>query len=349
MFTDCPGCQRQFHIYANQLSSANGQVKCGYCGRQFNALGRLRDEPLKPGESQPNEENSSIELETGPVQAPVDPNDIAATDREPLQRPVDHDSFAEVDNASEGSPDPLETIEHISGAYDLIAETGEPGSDTGPQFHLHQDDESTEEVDVDDPEFISRENQEGHDTKPDTVEEIGVELDELPEALLEEIKPRTSLLSRLFWSFIIVILVFFACIQVAWFQRDELIVRYPELIPWVDKVCVQFECEVIRFRDVTAITLINRDVREHPRYENALLVNATMSNQSHTRQVFPDIQLSLYGTDGDLIGHRTFSPVEYLDGSINRVHGMAPNIPVHFVLEVTGDTQGAVSFEFNFL
>ena len=46
MFTDCPACHRQFHVYAAQLTAARGMVKCGFCGQKFNALERLRDKPL---------------------------------------------------------------------------------------------------------------------------------------------------------------------------------------------------------------------------------------------------------------------------------------------------------------
>ena len=155
--------------------------------------------------------------------------------------------------------------------------------------------------------------------------------------------------SRWWWAAGAVLVLLAGMAQFVWFQRDEVLSRYPALMPWAERLCARLDCNVIRFRDVSAIKLINRDVREHPRYEHALLVNATMSNQSSTRQPYPDIQLSLYDTEGSLISHRIFTPHEYLDDSIDIAQGMAPNIPVHFVLEVTGPTEGAVSFEFKFL
>jgi hypothetical protein len=50
-----------------------------------------------------------------------------------------------------------------------------------------------------------------------------------------------------------------------------------------------------------------------------------------------------------MIASRQFTPEEYLDNSIIIKEGMSPKQPVHFVLEVTGPTEGAVSFEFRFL
>ncbi|NNE38838.1 MAG: hypothetical protein HKN08_11080, partial [Gammaproteobacteria bacterium] len=44
-----------------------------------------------------------------------------------------------------------------------------------------------------------------------------------------------------------------------------------------------------------------------------------------------------------------FKPNEYLDETINIEDGMPVNIPVHIILELTGSTSAAVSFEFNFI
>ena len=54
MYTVCPNCAKQFHIYAEHIAAAGGQVRCGFCSQQFNALERLSDEPL-PENSIPDE------------------------------------------------------------------------------------------------------------------------------------------------------------------------------------------------------------------------------------------------------------------------------------------------------
>ena len=105
----------------------------------------------------------------------------------------------------------------------------------------------------------------------------------------------------------------------------------------------------LRHKDISLIKLLNRDVRNHPLYEGNLLVNATMANESGTIQPFPLIQLALFNTGGEVIGYREFKPQEYLDDSINIQAGMLPESPIHFVLEVSGPTKDAVSFEFHFL
>jgi len=271
MFTDCPDCSRQFRINAAQLSAAEGLVQCGFCGRHFNALTRLRDAPL-------------------PVPAGVPSS-------------MEPEPEFNIPGAAEGAVQPF---------------MADPGKTTAPT------------------------------PRPVEIHISGPLFDATDAEVEESEPPRSSPMRRLFWSVFILVLVVAVLLQVAWFQRDAILERYPKLTPWARRICELVQCDLIRHRDLSAIKLINRDVREHPRFENALLVNATMSNQSQTRQPYPNVQLVLFDTNGDQIAYRDFRPEDYLDSSIDILDGMAPGVPVHFVLEVTGPTAGAVSFEFNF-
>lgn len=262
MFTSCPGCHRQFRVRAGQLSAARGTVRCGYCGKQFNAVERLTDKPL-------------------PAPKPAPP--------EPL-----HETGPEI-------PQPAEN--------EVVAI------------------ESREETELDEPEF------------------------DIPEILREDLAgaSRMSTKARIFWSLGILVLLVVGAAQAAWFNRDLVLEQYPELRPWADMVCEKLQCEVIREYKTSDIKLLNRDVRLHPHYSDTLLVNATMANYATRIQPFPDIQFSLFDTNGKMIASRQFTPEEYLDNSMIIKDGMPPGQPVHFVLEVTGPTEGAVSFEFRFL
>ena len=174
-------------------------------------------------------------------------------------------------------------------------------------------------------------------------------LGDIPEELREKLPVKRSLLATMCWGFGALLLLILITGQLAWFNRDELLLRYPQLDPAARKICDRLQCEILRYKDISAIKLLNRDVRNHPLYEGSLLVNATMANKSETIQPFPLIQLALFNPGGKVIGYREFKPEEYLDGSINISAGMMPDSPIHFVLEVGGSTEGAVSFEFHFL
>lgn len=301
MYTDCPGCHRQFHVYAAQLSSARGMVKCGFCGEKFNALERLRDKPL----THPQQEPPVV----AEAESPVEP-DFIIPEQEGEQIEREHNKEEEFE--------------------EVVPEDREesPAAEKpGIKADSHQD--------------------KGY--KPAApVSASHPESFRYTEALLAQPVQKSGWVSRLLWVFGILLLMAIASSQVIWFNRDKIMNRYPETVSWFDRLCQKFDCEIIRHRDPGVIELVNRDVRDHPRYKNALLVNATMINQSQTVQAYPVVQLNLFDVDGNLIAYRQFQPQEYLDDSINILQGMAPNVPVHFVLEVLDSAKGAVSFEFEF-
>ena len=180
-------------------------------------------------------------------------------------------------------------------------------------------------------------------------QQVSVEDYPFADELSDNEKPKASILLRLFWSFGVFLLLLAGTAQAAWFNRDILLSQYPQFLPQAKQVCLQFKCTLIRNRNISAIKLLNRDVRIHPRYEDALLVNATMINQSSSTQRYPVILLSLYNTNGDVIAYRQVAPTDYLDSSMDIEQGMRADKPVHFVLEVADGGVSAVSFEFDFL
>ncbi len=171
---------------------------------------------------------------------------------------------------------------------------------------------------------------------------------ELSPALDYEAEKTTASSSRFIWAGMIILLSMIALAQVAWFNRDCLLREYPALTLWAERLCERLQCDVIRFRDLSAIKLLNREVRLHPRFRDALLVRATLVNQAEYIQRYPQIELVIYATNGQVISQGRFKPAGYLGLAANPAAGMPPGMPIHFVLELAGAAQQAVSFEFQF-
>ena len=310
MFTSCPSCQKQFRVQASQLSIADGQVKCGVCGHEFSALSRLSDVPLTL-------DQMNYEF-----------------DHEPEENP---EAEAEL-----GEEPEFEIFEQARTEQDVSEEAHEKEDDSevvddeeAPPEEAKLEEVSSEEAGSGEAGLLSE--------FPDEI------LGEIPDELREKPPAKRSLLATMCWGAGAVLLLIMITAQLAWFNRDELLLRYPQLDPVARKICDRLQCEILRYKDISSIKLLNRDVRNHPLYEGSLLVNATMANKSETIQPFPLIQLALFNPDGEVIAYREFKPDEYLDDSINIPAGMMPESPIHFVLEVGGPTEGAVSFEFHFL
>lgn len=306
MYTVCPGCTRQFRLYAEHIAAANGLVRCGFCQEQFNVVGRLHDEPLT---------NENI----------LNQFDLDVEPQFDIPGQVESDNQNLSEDISD-SPDESTVDRELSAAIDEI------GVKLIIDDVVEESVEQTSESPVDENNNISI-----------------VERYDYAEELLGPDLPKRSKTWSAFWFSACFVGVVALVLQLAWFNRDQVLMKYPQFIPYLNQFCQEFQCKLVRHRNVNQIKLVNRDVRLHPRYQDALLVNATMENELSVRQAYPRVQLTLFDTSGNLLGYRNFKPEDYLDDSIDFKQGMPAGSPVHFVLEVSGPTAGAVSFEFRFL
>lgn len=137
--------------------------------------------------------------------------------------------------------------------------------------------------------------------------------------------------------------------QFIWFRSNAIVTRFPALRAPYKGVCAVLGCEIARQKDITALHILARDVREHPKYARVLLVNATVQNDAAFKQPYPILQLQLFDSTGAPAGGRRFTPSEYLDGSVDILEGMPPGVPVHIVLELDDPAKKAKGFEIRLL
>jgi len=390
MFTVCPKCTKQFRIYAEHIAAASGQVRCGFCNAQFNALDHLHDEPLsnetiskipkpepklgqelviEPVSDLPKHEESGFDesqnklLETHgeghseqltnaepefDIPDIDEPEDVIPPDNG-LLNTIDEGNSEEMLAVDDQSKKPEKALQQEPQPdLDLIISSNAENSGIELDTAINEIgiDVAAEAIKIQ----IKDDGNIG-DT-PDPIESVERETHyDFPDAddILSEEPTRRRWIPTLFWTSACFVGLIAITLQLAWFNRDLVSMEYPQVTPYFKQVCAELDCKILRHRDTQAIKLVNRDVRLHPNYQDTLLVNATMNNELSVRQPYPRVQLTLFDTSGALLGHRRFTPDEYLDESIALDEGMPINIPVHFVLEVSGPTAGAVSFEFRFL
>ncbi len=272
MITVCSSCHRQFRINARQLSAAQGQVQCGFCGEQFNALDKLSDRPSSASES-----GQKIMLDL-------------------MRKKPEEPQFEIPEMLNE--PRATSSISPMANNPAQITR-----QDIEPEFALN---------------LLAAE---------------------------PEVRSRTA---AVFWSLGVLLFTTAIAAQLLWFNRDMLLTRYPQYLPLAKQFCERWQCQLVRERDLDAIVLVNRDVREHPRYNDALLVNITIENQSDKTQPYPGIQFMLYDNNGAVTAYRRLQPAEYLDTSVAIDAGLSPHLPLHLVLEVADTIASTVGFEFGF-
>jgi len=379
MFTVCPKCTKQFRLYAEHIAAASGQVRCGFCNALFNALNHLHDEPLS------NENLSKIvqaepKLEQELVIEPVsniskhDESEFDESENDFLKSSGENHSeqpskidtkfdISNYDDPEKSSPpdnrllntvddqviiSELEQHEEPQSAQDLIISNNKDNNQLELDTAIHEIgiDTTTEVNKIQIKDGVYKEN-----TLNLTESEARETRYDFPDAdeIFSEESTQRCWAPTLFWTNACFVGVIAISLQLAWFNRDLVSIKYPQITPYIKQVCNELDCKVLRHRDTQAIKLVNRDVRLHPDYQGTLLVNATMNNELSVRQPYPRVQLTLFDTSGALLGHREFIPSDYLDESIDLDEGMPANILIHFVLEVSGSIAGAVSFDFSFL
>ncbi len=176
---------------------------------------------------------------------------------------------------------------------------------------------------------------------------------DVPAVLLDDLAalesaPRLSAWRAMAWTLFGLVLTALAAVQVAFIERQPLLAQVPDAAPLIDALCARLPC-LERREAASSVRLLARDVREHPSYRDALLVNATIVNEAKTPSPYPVIDLRLRDAAGNVLSARQFQPSEYLDQSIDIADGMPSARPVYIVLELAGNASNAVSFEFTFL
>ena len=146
----------------------------------------------------------------------------------------------------------------------------------------------------------------------------------------------------------IIFLVLLLATQWVFFNRAEL-AREQDWRPGLEQFCKFLHCSLPLRVDLSQLKLLNRDVRQHPRVDEALLVNATLSNQADFTQPYPVLEVNFSGLDGSPVAARHFRPIEYVSDSYAVKHGMPPGEPVPVVLEILDPGEAAASYQFGFL
>jgi hypothetical protein len=119
--------------------------------------------------------------------------------------------------------------------------------------------------------------------------------------------------------------------------------------PALERFCSVLHCNLPLRTDLAQLEIIDRDVRKHPRANDALLINASIANRADFTQPYPVFEVSFSDTTGKSVAMRRFLPAEYLEAGSDTTTGMAPDVPVQIVLELQDPGDQAVSFQFGFL
>ena len=297
MLTQCPNCQTTFRVTTEILRVADGQVRCGRCQTQFDALERLIDE------SEAAEDQSrSARAARSSAAAPIEVEETAAQEDITLEgRHIEISGRYRVPGSGRGEPQIREeTVEEwveIDDIDDAAEEVIEVDED------LLDEPISAEDLVVDEP------AQSGIEVAEEVYEpEPQPQLE--PEVELLARKPRAPV-PRI-WKILLGPLVLLLAIQFVHTYRHSL-ARHPQLGQAIIGIYGAFGANLQPDWNLHAYEILQWHLGSDPALPGTLKVRANLKNVATFAQPYPLLKLVLEDRWGDRVREREFEPAEYLD------------------------------------
>jgi hypothetical protein len=117
--------------------------------------------------------------------------------------------------------------------------------------------------------------------------------------------------------------------------------------PLLATLCGALRCELPPWREPSAFTLLQRDVRQHPTRPGALRVSATFRNDARWSQPWPRLQLTLSDVNGRAAGQRRFEAQEYLGGTPGQAE-LASGESATVAMDILEPAPQIVAYDFRF-
>ncbi|MBL8268678.1 DUF3426 domain-containing protein [Steroidobacter sp.] len=370
MLTQCPSCQTTFRVTSEILRVAHGQVRCGRCQTQFDALERLI------------EENDAGDVESGRYMRP--PRALPQPPETPgqieVEEPVEHEEI---------------TLEgrhiEISGVYETIDESGQGQPQIREQtveewVEIDQDDallDSEPEIEVIDMrEEYSSVVEEDADIQaaaaemeaeraasqsgqwaqqqpqatftPTRTREPSVRSRRNPRAITVDDSPtefdfptqqRSDTPSPL-WSLLAVPLFLALLVQVVHHYRSDL-ARHPQLGGPMQSIYGALGLSLRPDWNLHAYEVRQWGVIADPAAPGTLKVRASVKNLADFPQPYPLLKLVLEDRWGDQVRAREFEPAEYLDPTAAPDRMLAPAQQTNASIAIVDPGPDAEGFRFD--
>jgi len=302
MLTQCPNCQTTFRVTTEILRVADGQVRCGRCQTQFDALERLIDE------NEAADPNESRATRTGrsPTQAPsrIEVEEPAAQEDITLEgRHIEISGRYRLPDSVRGEPRIREeTVEEWVEIDDIEDAAQEPEV-------IEVDEELVDEQALDE---LAEEAVAEDESAIEVIEEEAPEPQPQPEPEIDLLPARQRAPVPRVWKIMAGPLVLLLAIQFVHTYRYSL-ARHPRLGQAIMGIYGALGADLQPDWNLHAYEILQWHLGSDPAIPGTLKVRASLKNVAPFAQPYPLLKLVLEDRWGERVREREFEPAEYLD------------------------------------
>ena len=375
--TQCPNCGTSFRVSQQQLQVANGSVRCGSCMHIFQA--RAHQPGHKKANTDPALEFSYDKADDKDFDKATkhshtdDTSEFSESFLELSRWRNDKTTYTDIDNSDtqtseadeQWARDLLENDEkgterekgieqretailRQSRKANFQAQLEEassklqtPDRDINSFSAIDGDDKLIGELD-----FDNSGNKQGWGNDSTSLKNLQ------RERILTHIQPgpveihmdtRSKWLKNTLWSLAFLLSLTALAAQSLYFNFEKLALTH-QYRPIYAYLCQQLNCKLPPLENINAIKTSNLMVRTHPDRENALIVDAIITNRAQYPQPFPDLELVFTNLQGQVVAGRIFLPKEYLSGELKSTTAIPAQRPVHLSLEIIDPGPNATNY-----
>ncbi|MFL6547636.1 MAG: DUF3426 domain-containing protein [Povalibacter sp.] len=338
MLTQCPNCQTAFRITSDILRVANGQVRCGRCHTQFDALDRLIEEE---GSEEPSQTQARQQIE---VEEPDAHEDITLEGRhieitgtyrvlddadQPQVRQEVTEEWVEIDDVDS------ESVAVSEEGIEVEEDLEERDADAAAASYARRSHVSQPETKARGERRViaSRTWNEAAPVQ-ETAEDLAL------------ITPRERTQISIAWPILAIPLVLLLLVQIVHHYRSEL-ARNPSVGPTILSIYSALGLPLTPDWQLHAYEIKQWGVLSDPTHPGTLRVRATITNRAAFPQPYPLLKLVLEDRWGDQVRAREFEPAEYLDPGTATDRMLRPNEPANATIDIVDPGPDAEGFRFD--
>ncbi len=340
-----------FRVVQDQLKVSEGWVRCGRCQTVFNAQERLFDlDNEAPPHWQPPQELADPDPAAEP-----DNNDLADT----ASRTHDGAKDAQASAIQDAKPQGWTHSEPIAPSSEMAAteEPAVPESDVRAGTHADAeyslDDSAPSPAQALEPALAALSEGDARASSVDTEA-----LAEVTPAFLQQAQRserwQQPPVRRMLWCLVALSALLLGA-QVIHHFRQVIAAQHPGALPWLQGFCEITRCRIDTLRRITDVSIestaltqsqvpapIPDDAASSPAPEApAMRLAITLRNRGEWAIAMPSIDLSLTGSDGELVARRSLSPADFGVSDARLAPGLDTPLSLRFQVNggrVTGYT-----------